>query len=248
MNIHQILELADAYEQQLPAINPTPYKLDTSFAKFIDHTILKPEATPEMVEVLCKDAAKYHFASVCINPVFIPQAVELLADTDVDVCTVVGFPLGADPGGVKAMEAADAIQHGAVEVDMVMAVGMLKGGAYQLVLDDVKAVAEACHKENAILKVIHENCLLTEREKMIACLISKAAGADFVKTSTGFNKGGATVEDIHLMRAVVGPEMGVKAAGGVRDLEAAKAMLENGATRIGASAGVKIMEAIAALS
>lgn len=247
MNIHQILELADQYEQQLPEITPTAYKLDASFAKFIDHTILKPEATPEMIEVLCKDAAKFHFASVCINPIFIPQAAELLAGTDVDVCTVVGFPLGADSGTVKAMEAADAIKHGAVEVDMVLSVGMLKGGAYQVVLDDVKAVADVCHKGNAILKVIQENCLLTDREKMIASMISKAAGADYVKTSTGFNKGGATVEDIHLMRAVVGPELGVKAAGGIRDLETARAMLENGATRIGASAGLMIMEAIAAL-
>jgi len=244
MNIQEILDLAEEYEQQLPDITPTPYTLDESFAKFIDHTVLKPEATPDMIEALCEDALKYNFASVCINPIFIPQAVEMLADSDVDVCTVVGFPLGADPGSIKAMEAAEAIEHGAVEVDMVMAVGMLKGGAYQLVWDDIRAVAEACHRENAILKVIHENCLLTEQEKIIACLISKEAGADFVKTSTGFNSGGATVEDIHLMRAVVGPAMGVKAAGGVRDVTAARAMLENGASRIGASAGVKIMEAI----
>ncbi len=247
MNIHQMLELANQYEQQLPAINPTPYKLDASFAKFIDHTILKPEATPDMITALCEDALNYNFASVCINPIFIPQAAELLAGSEVDVCTVVGFPLGADPGRVKAMEAAEAIRLGAVEVDMVLAVGMLKGGAYQVVLDDIKAVAETCHQEGAILKVIHENCLLTDREKIIACLLSKAAGADFVKTSTGFNKSGATVEDIHLMRAVVGPEMGVKAAGGVRDLAGAREMLQNGATRIGASAGVKIMEAIHAL-
>jgi deoxyribose-phosphate aldolase len=247
MNIQQILALADEYEQHLPNIAPTSYKMDASFAKFIDHTILKPEATPAMIEELCKDAAKYNFASVCINPVFIPQAVELLADSDVDVCTVVGFPLGADSGTVKAMEAADAIKHGAVEVDMVLAVGMLKGGAYQLVMDDIKAVAEACHQGNAILKVIQENCLLTDREKMIASMISKAAGADYVKTSTGFNKGGATAHDIRLMRAAVGPDLGVKAAGGVRDLESAIAMLENGATRIGASAGVNIMEAIAAM-
>lgn len=246
MNIDQILELAEEYEQQLPRINPTPYQLDSSFAKFIDHTILKPEATPRMIEELCEDAIQYNFASVCINPVFVPQAYELLADSEVDVCTVVGFPLGADPGAVKAIEAAEAIRHGAVEVDMVLAVGMLKGGAYQLVLDDIRRVADACHNDNAILKVIHENCLLTEQEKIIACLLSKEAGADFVKTSTGFNKGGATPEDIHLMRAVVGPKLGVKAAGGVRDLESAIVMLNNGATRIGASAGVQIMEAIAA--
>ena len=192
MNLAEVLELAEELYENLPEPTPTPYTLDQTFAKFIDHTILKPEATPQMIEALCHDAARYHFASVCINPVFIPQAVELLADSDVDVCTVVGFPLGADPGRVKAQEAKDAIRHGAVEIDMVLAVGLLKGDAYQMVLDDIKAVADACHAHGALLKVIHENCLLSEEEKIIACLLSKAAGADFVKTSTGFNSGGAT--------------------------------------------------------
>jgi deoxyribose-phosphate aldolase len=244
MNLAEVLELAEELYEHLPEPTPTPYTLDHSFAKFIDHTILKPEATPQMIETLCHDAAHYHFASVCINPVFIPQVVELLADSDVDVCTVVGFPLGADPGRVKAQEAKDAIRHGAVEIDMVLAVGLLKGSAYQMVLDDIKAVADACHAHGALLKVIHENCLLTEEEKIIACLLSKAAGADFVKTSTGFNSGGATEADIRLMRAVVGRDLGVKAAGGVRDLNGAQTMLQAGATRIGASAGVTIMQAI----
>jgi deoxyribose-phosphate aldolase len=247
MNLADILDLAEELQDNLPEPTPTPYKLDHTFAKFIDHTILKPEATPQMIEALCHDAARYHFASVCINPVFIPQVAELLADSDVDVCSVVGFPLGADPGRVKAQEAKDAIQHGAVEIDMVLAVGLLKGGAYQMVLDDIKAVADACHVHGALLKVIHENCLLTEEEKIIACLLSKTAGADFVKTSTGFNSGGATEVDIRLMRAVVGNDLGVKAAGGVRDLQDAQIMLHAGATRIGASAGVTIMQAIESL-
>ena len=247
MNLAEILEFAAELQEILPEPTPTPYTLDHTFAKFIDHTILNPEATPQMIEALCHDAVRYHFASVCINPVFIPQAVERLADSDVDVCTVVGFPLGADPGRVKAQEAEDAIQHGAVEIDMVLAVGLLKGGAYQMVLDDIKAVADACHAQGALLKVIHENCLLTDQEKIIACLLSKAAGADFVKTSTGFNSGGATEADIRLMRAVVGSDLGVKAAGGVRDLNGAQIMLQAGATRIGASAGVTIMQAIESL-
>ncbi|MBN2046642.1 MAG: deoxyribose-phosphate aldolase [Anaerolineaceae bacterium] len=214
-------------------------------AKFIDHTILKPEATPEQIESLCADARKYEFASVCINPIFVPLAAKLLAGSPVDVCTVVGFPLGADPGAVKAMEASEAIGHGAKEIDMVLSVGMLKAGEYQHVYDEVKAVVEASHKGGAIVKVILETCLLTQREKIIACLLCKEAGAEFVKTSTGFNKAGATVEDIRLMRGVVGPKMGVKAAGGVRSLADARAMLDAGATRLGASAGVKIMAEIA---
>lgn len=244
MELKQILAQADAFEKQLPPAAATPYQLDASLAKFIDHTILKPEATPMQIETLCADAREYGFASVCVNPIFVPMCVELLADSGVDVCTVVGFPLGADPGALKAAEAKDAIHHGAVEIDMVQAIGMLKGGAYEIVHHDVHAVAQACHEEGAILKVILETCLLTDREKIIACLLCKAAGADFVKTSTGFNAAGATVEDIHLMRAVVGPEMGVKAAGGVRTLADARAMLDAGATRLGASAGVAIMKAV----
>ncbi|NSW53325.1 MAG: deoxyribose-phosphate aldolase [Anaerolineae bacterium] len=244
MERNQILELAQALEKNLPSATATPYRLDGSLAKFIDHTLLKPEATPHQVEVLCSEAREYRFASVCVNPIFVPLCRELLDGSGVDVCTVVGFPLGADPGAVKAAEAKDAIHHGAVEIDMVQSVGMLKGGAFEVVYDDIRAVAEACHEERAILKVILETCLLTESEKIIACLLCKEAGADFVKTSTGFNKAGATVEDIRLMRAVVGPTMGVKAAGGVRCLADARAMLEAGATRLGASAGVAIMQEI----
>ena len=244
MEIKEILALAADYEKQLPEAAPTSYQLDASFAKFIDHTILKPEATPAQIDQLCADARSYGFASVCINPVYIPQAFRLLEGSGVDVCTVVGFPLGADPGRVKAMEAKDAIAEGAVEIDMVQSVGLLKGEAYQMMLDDVRAVADVCHANGAILKVIHENCLLTEKEKIISCLISKAGGADFVKTSTGFNKGGATADDVRLMRAVVGAGLGVKAAGGVRSLADAQAMLAAGATRLGASAGVQIMKDI----
>ena len=244
MEIKQILNLAQTLEKNLPEAVATPYQLDASMAKFIDHTILKPEATPMQIEVLCADAREYAFASVCVNPIFVPMCSELLSGSGVDVCTVVGFPLGADPGAVKAAEAKDAIRHGATEIDMVQAIGMLKGGAYEVVYNDVRAVAEACHEEKAILKVILETCLLTDSEKIIACLLYKEAGADFVKTSTGFNKAGATVEDIRLMRAVVGPKLGVKAAGGVRSLADARAMLNAGATRLGASAGVAIMKDI----
>ena len=244
MKMNEILALAAEYEHKLPEAKSTEYQLDATFAKFIDHTILKPEATPAQIDTLCADARTYGFASVCINPIYVPQAFELLEGSEVDVCTVIGFPLGADSGKVKAMEAKSAIAEGAIEIDMVQSVGMLKGEAYQTVLDDVRGVADVCHANGAILKVIFENCLLTEKEKILSCLISKAAGADYVKTSTGFNKGGATVEDVRLMRAVVGPELGVKAAGGVRTLADAKAMLAVGATRMGASAGVKIMKEI----
>jgi len=244
MELKALLNLAEEYGKQLPEAVATSYKEDGSFAKFIDHTILKPEATTEQIDGLCDDARTYGFASVCINPIFVPQAYQLLKGSGVDVCTVVGFPLGADPGKVKAMEAKESIGAGAVEIDMVQSIGLLKSEEYQAVLDDVRAVADVCHANGAILKVIFENCLLTEKEKIISCLIAKEAGADYVKTSTGFNKGGATVDDIHLMRAVVGPEMGVKAAGGIRTLEDSKAMLEAGATRLGASAGVKIMKEI----
>jgi len=244
MNIKQILEQAQTLEKNLPVAAATPYRMDASLAKFIDHTILKPEATTAQMDVLCADARLYGFASVCINPIFVPLCAEHLQGSGVDVCTVVGFPLGADPAAVKAAEAKDAIHHGATEIDMVQAVGMLKSGAYEVVYDEVRAVAETCHKDHAILKVILETCLLTNNEKIIACLLCKAAGADFVKTSTGFNAAGATVEDIRLMRGVVGSELGVKAAGGVRSLADARAMLDAGATRLGASAGVAIMKDI----
>lgn len=244
MEMKQILSLAEELQNHLPVPTPTPYTLDAAMAKFIDHTILKPEATPQQVAAVCAEARQYQFAAVCVNPIFVPQCADLLAGSGVAVCSVVGFPLGADPGAVKAAEAKDAIAHGAVEIDMVLAVGMLKGGMFDVVFSDIRAVAEACHEEGALLKVIFETCLLDQREKIIASLLCKEAGADFVKTSTGFNKAGATVEDIRLMRGVVGTQMGVKAAGGVRSLADAQAMLDAGANRLGSSAGVAIMKDI----
>lgn len=209
--------------------------------KYIDHTLLKPEATEEQITVLCQEAAKYDFMSVCINPTWVSKAAALLAESDVKVCTVIGFPLGANTPEVKAYEANDAIKNGANEVDMVINIGALKGKDDELVERDMRGVVEAA-KNRAVSKVIIETALLTEEEKIRACEIAKKVGADFVKTSTGFSTGGATVEDVKLMRATVGPEMGVKASGGVRSLEDALAFIEAGATRLGASSGVAIME------
>lgn len=211
-------------------------------ARYIDHTLLKPEATPGEVERICREALQYHFASVCINPIFVPLAARKLAGSDVAVCTVVGFPLGATSTASKVCETELAIAKGATEIDMVLAIGYLKAGKVDRVREDVAAVAAACHAEGAILKVILETALLTQDEKVTACELCKAVSADFVKTSTGFSKGGATVEDIALMRETVGPEMGVKAAGGIHTYEEALAMIEAGATRIGASRGVTIVE------
>lgn len=211
-------------------------------ARYIDHTLLKPEATPAKVKRLCREALQYHFASVCVNPLFVPLAARKLAGSDVAVCTVVGFPLGATSTASKVCEAELAIAKGATEIDMVIAIGLLKAGQIDRVREDVAAVAAACHGAGALLKVIIETALLTDEEKVAACEASKAAGADFVKTSTGFSKGGATVEDVALMRKTVGPDLGVKAAGGVHNYAEAMAMIEAGATRIGASQGVTIVE------
>ena len=210
-------------------------------AKIIDHTILKPEATKEQVEKLCKEALEYHFASVCINPTNVELAAKLLKGSDVKVCTVIGFPLGANTMEVKAFETKDAIEKGAEEVDMVINIGRLKDKDYDYVERDIKAVVDAAGKK-ALTKVIIETCLLTDEEKVKACELAKKAGADFVKTSTGFSKGGATPEDIKLMRDTVGEDMGVKASGGVRTREDACAVIENGANRIGASASIAICE------
>lgn len=210
-------------------------------AKMIDHTLLKPEATEEQIRVLCAEAKQYNFASVCVNPVQVSLAAELLKGTTVKVCTVIGFPLGANTSTVKVFEASEAIKQGAEEVDMVINIGELKDKNYDFVKADIKAVVDAA-KGKAITKVILETCLLTDDEKVIACKLSKEAGADFVKTSTGFNKGGATVEDIKLMRATVGDIMGVKASGGVRSQEDALNMINAGASRIGASASIAICE------
>ena len=211
-----------------------------SIAKCIDHTVLKPQTTEAAVRKLCAEAAQYGFASVCVNPCWVALCADLLKYSEVDVCTVIGFPLGANTSAVKAFEAAEAIRQGATEVDMVLNVGALKDGNADLVRADIAAVVEAA-RGKALVKVILETCLLTDEEKRIACRLAKEAGADYVKTSTGFSTGGATEADIALMRAEVGPEMGVKASGGIRDYATAQAMIRAGASRIGASAGVQIV-------
>ena len=210
-----------------------------SIAKYIDHTLLKADAVEEEIEKLCREADENHFASVCVNSCWVKKASELLRDSSVKVCTVVGFPLGAMETASKAFEAEKAVENGTDEVDMVINVGFLRSGMTDAVLEDIKEVRKAT--AGKILKVIIETCLLTDDEKKIACQLSVEAGADFVKTSTGFSTGGATVHDVALMRAAVGPDMGVKASGGIRDYETAKAMIEAGATRIGASAGIRIV-------
>lgn len=207
--------------------------------KYIDHTILKPETTQEQVEKILSEAKEYDFASVCVNPTWVSLAAESLKDSDVKVCTVIGFPLGANTSAVKAFETEDAIANGADEIDMVINIGALKAGNDALVLDDIKAVVDA--SGDKLVKVIIETCLLTDDEKVRACQLSKEAGADYVKTSTGFSSGGATVADVALMRKTVGPDMGVKASGGARSYEDAIAFIEAGASRIGASSGVAIM-------
>jgi deoxyribose-phosphate aldolase len=215
---------------------------DTSLAKMIDHTLLKPDATPEQVAQLCFEARKYGFASVCVNPTWVKLCAQLLEGSPVKVCTVIGFPLGATATEVKAFEAGNAINQGATEIDMVINIGALKARELEFVAQDIRGVVNAAHSRGMIVKVILETVLLTDEEKTIACLLSKEAGADFVKTSTGFAGGGATVHDVALMRRVVGPEIGVKASGGVRTYEDAESMIKAGATRIGASAGVKIIQ------
>lgn len=215
----------------------------TNIASSIDHTLLKPESTQSQVVQLCKEAAEFKFASVCVNPTWVETAASELAGTGVKVCTVIGFPLGASTPETKAFETTDAISKGAGEIDMVLNIGALKSGNTDHVKKDIEAVVNAA-KGKAIVKVILETCLLTDDEKVTASRLSKEAGADFVKTSTGFSTGGATVEDVKLMRQTVGPDLGVKASGGVRSLEDVEAMIEAGATRIGASSGVKIMQGL----
>jgi deoxyribose-phosphate aldolase len=215
---------------------------DLNLAGMIDHTLLKPDATPDQVAQLCFEARKYGFASVCINPAWVSLCAKLLEGSPVKVCTVIGFPLGASAPEVKAFETQNAIDHGATEIDMVINIGALKARDLELVAKDIRGVVTVAHSRGPIVKVILETVLLTDEEKTIGCLISKEAGADFVKTSTGFAGGGATAHDVALMRRVVGPEMGVKASGGVRTYEEAEKMVQAGATRIGASAGVKIIQ------
>ncbi len=223
-------------------LGATPAK--AGLASMIDHTLLKPEATPDQIAQLCYEARKYGFAAVCINPTHVELAAQLLRGSSVAVCTVVGFPLGATPAEVKAYEAQVALDHGASEIDMVINIGALKARDYEMVARDIRAVVRVCQARTrpALVKVIIEAALLTEEEKIAASLLAKESGADYVKTSTGFASGGATVADVQLMRRAVGPRLGVKAAGGVRTRDEADAMVQAGATRIGASAGVKIVQ------
>jgi len=215
---------------------------DPSVGRYIDHTLLKPDATRDQIAQLCYEARKFEFASVCVNPTHVKLCSDLLSGSPVKVCTVIGFPLGASSPEVKTFETETALQDGASEIDMVINIGALKAKDYDLVAQDINGVVRMAHGSSAIVKVIIETALLDEDEKVTACLLSKEAGADFVKTSTGFSGGGATIEDIALMRKVVGPEMGVKASGGVKSFEDAHNMVLAGATRIGASAGVKIVQ------
>ncbi len=212
-------------------------------AGFIDHTLLKADASRDDIDKLCREAAEHHFATVCVNPCWVARCADALEGTGVGVCTVVGFPLGANTTAIKVAETRQALADGATEIDMVINVGALKAGDVAWVERDIAGVVSACQACGALSKVILEMAYLTESEKVTACILAKAAGADYVKTSTGFGPGGATIADVELMRRVVGPEMGVKAAGGVRDATAAKAMIDAGATRVGASAGVQIIRA-----
>ena len=217
--------------------------MNTNFASYIDHTLLKADTKKTEIMDLCAEARMYSFASVCVNPTWVKTASEVLEGSPVKVCTVIGFPLGASTSEVKAFETENAIQNGAEEIDMVINIGALRGGDDETVKQDIAAVVEAA-KGQAIVKVIIETSLLTDVEKRMACELAVVAGADFVKTSTGFSTGGATEADIKLMRAVVGPDLGVKASGGVRSFEDMQKMIHAGATRIGASSGVQIMKGL----
>jgi deoxyribose-phosphate aldolase len=220
-------------------------RVDPAIASLIDHTLLKPEATADDIRRLCAEARQSSFASVCVNPYWVPLAAAELAGSPVKVCTVVGFPLGASATAVKRAEAEAATRAGAREIDMVINVGALRSGDYDEVKRDIEAVVGAAHAAGAIVKVILETALLDDQQKAVACTLARLAGADFVKTSTGFGPGGATARDVTLMRRIVGPRMGVKAAGGIRTIEDLRSMAAAGATRIGASASVKIVEGAA---
>ncbi len=221
---------------------PEPPDSAQDLARYIDHTLLKPDARRSEILQVCDEARHYGFAAVVVNPTWVGEVARRLHGSTVKPCTVVGFPLGATVPDVKAYEARRAIFDGAREIDMVINIGALKSGDDEVVERDIRLVVEACHENDALCKVIIETALLTDEEKVKACLLAKQAGADFVKTSTGFSKGGATLDDVALMRRVVGPHMGVKAAGGIRDAELAQKMIAAGATRIGASVGVKIVQ------
>ncbi len=211
-------------------------------ARLIDHTMLKPDATPAEIEQMCDEALRYHFAAVCVNPSYVPMISAKLAGSEVEPATTIGFPLGATTTTAKVCEAEQALRDGATELDMVLHMGALKAGENDQVEEDIAAVAAVCHEGGGLLKVILETALLSDEEKVLACQLARAAGADFVKTSTGFALAGATVADVRLMREVVGPDLGVKAAGGIHTYDEAMDMIEAGASRIGASAGLQIVE------
>lgn len=224
--------------------NPDTAHLNAGIARLIDHTLLKPEASAEDIRNLCREAVQFRFASVCIHPWYVPVAAKLVHGTGVKVCAVVGFPLGATLPAVKIREVEEAIKLGAQEIDMVLNIGALKSGQHDMVESEIRSVVDCCHRAGGICKVILETALLDREQKIFACEASRRAGADFVKTSTGFSNAGATSEDVALMRAVVGPTIGVKAAGGIRSLDDLRKMMAAGATRVGTSAGVKIMEQV----
>lgn len=256
--VRQALSRAEEYFHELPPMpifkskgdpereSATPdFPLDIrGLPAFIDHTLLKTEATTGQIEKLCQEAVDFSFASVCINPVYVPLAARLLGGTGVKVCTVIGFPLGASLATSKARETSACLDSGASEVDMVLSVGKLKSGEYEFVFQDIQGVVEAAKAGDIIVKVILETSALERKEKIIACLLCQSAGADFVKTSTGFGSGGATIEDVELMYRISYPAMQVKASGGIRTLKDAMAMIEAGASRLGTSSGVKIMEEV----
>ncbi len=235
--------ILDAGAARLTARGVNASDVPRDIAGFIDHTLLKPEATSAEIEKLCQEARAYHFAAVCVNPPFVKQCADLLRGSGVGVATVVGFPLGAHTTATKVFETEQACVDGATEIDMVINVGALKARRDDLVRDDIRGVVQAAHRAGALVKVIIETALLTDEEKARASRLAQQAGADFVKTSTGFGPGGATAHDVALMRETVGPNIGVKAAGGVRDFKQAQELIQAGATRIGASAGVKIVQA-----
>ncbi len=240
-SIVEIIELANQYALELPpAAETILLPVGSEINAFIDHTLLKPEATPDQIKKLCQEALAYQFASVCVNPVYAPLAAELLAGSSVKTCSVIGFPLGATSATSKVLDALSLMAVGATEIDMVLHIGALKSRAYGQVLNEIQAVVQAAHVQEAIVKVIIETALLDKQEKIMACLLCQAAGADFVKTSTGFSTSGATLEDVDLMYRVVGPYVKVKAAGGIRDLQTALAMVKVGAGRLGTSSGVQI--------
>ncbi len=236
-----IRRLVDGGAERL-GLHADPQHHGTSLGRMIDHTLLKPDATEPQIRKLCEEAAQYGFATVCVNPTWVRLSASLLRGTQVGVCTVVGFPLGANTADVKVYETRRALFDGATEIDMVINVGALKSQDYKLVESDITGVVCCCQESGALSKVIIEAALLNQQEKIKASTLAAAAGADFVKTSTGFGPGGATAEDVALMRQIVGEKIGVKAAGGVRDAATATKMVEAGATRIGASAGVRILQ------